>query len=68
MIEGIDVVYIHSPYPELAEWYAEVLGLHPGFSDDHWTEYQTRGVTRFAVEHAAYPRWSIQPAGLPPSA
>ncbi len=60
MIEGIDVVYIHSPYPELVEWYAEVLGLHPGYTDDHWTEYQTRGVTRFAVEYASYPRSVVE--------
>jgi predicted enzyme related to lactoylglutathione lyase len=60
MIEGIDVVYIHSPYPELAEWYAEVLDLLPGYSDEHWTEYQTQGVTRFAVEHATYPRSAVE--------
>ena len=60
MIEGIDVVYLHSPDKELADWYAEVLGLQPGFSDGHWTEYQTQGFTRFAVEHAVYPRSVVE--------
>jgi len=60
MIEGIDVIYIHSPYKELADWYADVLGLQPGYSDGHWTEYQTEGLTRFAVEHAAYPRSVVE--------
>ena len=60
MIEGIDVVFIHSPYKELADWYADVLGLQPGYSDGQWTEFQTRGVTRFAIEHAAYPRSVVE--------
>lgn len=60
MIEGIDVVFIHSPYKELADWYTEMLGLQPGTSDNHWTEYQTTGITRFAVEHSAYPRSVVE--------
>ena len=60
MIQGIDVVFIHSPYKELAEWYSKVLGLAKGFSDSEWTEYQTEGVTRFAVEHVGYPRSDVE--------
>lgn len=60
MIQGIDVVFIHSPYKELADWYAEVLGLEKGYSDGEWTEYLTQGGTRFAVEHVGYPRSAIE--------
>ncbi len=31
-----------------------------GFSDSEWTEYQTEGVTRFAVEHVGYPRSDVE--------
>jgi predicted enzyme related to lactoylglutathione lyase len=55
MIEGIDVIFLHSPDKELADWYADVLGLEKGFSDDAWTEYRTQGTTRFAVEHVGWP-------------
>lgn len=60
MIQGIDVVFIHSPYKELADWYAGVLGLEKGFSDPEWTEFHTQGVTRFAVEQTNYPRSVVE--------
>ena len=58
MIEGIDVAFIHSTHPHLADWYADILGLERGYSDGHWTEFRTQGVTRFAVEH-------IHPTNVP---
>lgn len=60
MIQGIDVVFIHTPYKELANWYKEVLGLHMGYSDETWTEFQTQGTTRFAVEVVGYPRSVVE--------
>ena len=60
MIEGIDVVFLHSPYKELSAWYADVLGLEKLSSDDTWTEYQTWGSTRFAVEHVGWPRSAVE--------
>ena len=60
MIEGIDVVFLHSPYQELADWYAEVLGLEISYSDGEWTEYQTHCTARFAVEHVGYPRSVVE--------
>jgi hypothetical protein len=41
MIQSIDVVFLHSPDKDLADWYAEVLGLEKGVSDGSWTEYRT---------------------------
>jgi predicted enzyme related to lactoylglutathione lyase len=60
MISGIDVVFIHTPYQELADWYADVLGLEKGHADGGWTEFQTQGVTRFAVEQVGYPRSVVE--------
>jgi len=60
MIQGIDVVFIHSPSKELADWYAGVLGLEIGYSDGNWTEYRTHGITRFAVEHVGYPHSVVE--------
>jgi catechol-2,3-dioxygenase len=60
MIEGIDVVFLHSPYKELSAWYADVLGLEKLSSDDTWTEYQTQGSARFAVEYVGWPRSAVE--------
>ncbi len=60
MIEGIEVVFLHSPYKELSAWYADVLGLEKLSSDDAWTEFQTRGTARFAVEHVGWPRSVVE--------
>lgn len=51
MIEGIDVVFLHTLDSGLVDWYRKVLGLESGYSDGYWTEFRTQGVTRFAVEH-----------------
>jgi predicted enzyme related to lactoylglutathione lyase len=55
MIQGIDVVFLHSPDKDLAQWYAEVLGLKVHLSDGPWTEFKTGRVARFAVEHTDSP-------------
>ena len=60
LILGIDVIFIHTPYKELVDWYSDVLGLEKGFSDDAWTEYRTQGTTRFAVEHIGWPRSVVE--------
>jgi predicted enzyme related to lactoylglutathione lyase len=60
MIQGIDVVFLHSPYRELSNWYAEVLGFEKTFQDGSWTEFKTQGNTRFAVEHVGYPRSVVE--------
>ena len=60
MIQGIDVVFLHSPDKDLADWYAGVLGLEKRVSDGSWTEYQIQGVTRFAVEQLGSPRSVVE--------
>jgi hypothetical protein len=60
MIEGIDVVFLHSPNNELASWYSEMLGLEKVVADGPWTEYQTEGATRFAVEHVDSPQSLVE--------
>jgi len=60
MIEGIDVVFLHSPYKELSAWYADVLGLEKFSSEDAWTEFQIQGSARFAVEHVGWPRSAVE--------
>jgi predicted enzyme related to lactoylglutathione lyase len=51
MIQGIDVVFLHTRDKDLARWYAEVLGLEITLKDSDWTEVSTHSQARFAVEH-----------------
>jgi hypothetical protein len=60
MITGIDVVFIHTPHPELGDWYAETLGLSKGYGDDHWQEYRLSSGSRFALDFTAYPRSAVE--------
>ena len=51
MIEGIEVVFIHSQNPALADWYNETLGLNTSYDDGHWIEFQTPAASsRFALD------------------
>lgn len=51
MIEGIDVVFIHTSSPDLAAWYRETLGLTVTYDDGHWTEFKTTETSsRFALD------------------
>jgi len=60
MIDGIDVVFLHSPYKQLSAWYTDVLGLEKLSSEDAWTEFQIQGSARFAVEHVGWPRSVVE--------
>lgn len=51
MIQGIDVVFLHASDMNLAQWYAEILGLEISHSDGPWIEFKTQTQSRFAVEH-----------------
>jgi predicted enzyme related to lactoylglutathione lyase len=59
MIQGIDVVFLHSPKKELSNWYADILGLEIGYSDDTWIEFRM-GETRFAVEYVGFTRSVVE--------
>ena len=51
MIEGIDVVFIHSDNPELADWYREKLELNTIYNDGHWIEFMIpKDSSRFAID------------------
>jgi predicted enzyme related to lactoylglutathione lyase len=60
VIQGIEVVYIHSPHRELALWYAEVLGLRQARGDDHWQELELPSGSRFAIDVTAFPRSVVE--------
>lgn len=60
MITGIDVVYIHTPYKELGDWYKNTLGLEPGFGDDHWQEFAVENGSRFALDFTSYPKSVVE--------
>lgn len=53
MITGIEVVFIHTPDPQLADWYEDVLGLSRIYDDGKWIEFTSLGVTRFALDITA---------------
>ncbi len=51
MIEGIDVVFIHSPDPGLSDWYRNILGLNTTYNDGHWIEFEiANDSSRFALD------------------
>jgi hypothetical protein len=60
MIQGIDVVFIHSPYKELKDWYAKMFDLETVYSDETWNEFRMKSVSRFAVEFNEFPRSVIE--------
>lgn len=60
MIKGIQVAYIHSPNPELANWYADVLGLKKGYGDEHWQSFETERGSQFALDFIGYPSSTVQ--------
>jgi extradiol dioxygenase family protein len=53
MIQGIDVVFLHTQDENLHRWYADVLGLEPGLQDDGWVEFNMQTRSRFAVEQVS---------------
>lgn len=60
MIQGIDVVFVHTSHKELGDWYAEVLGLRQGYGDGHWQEYEMREGSRFALDRTMFPRSEVE--------
>ncbi len=61
-IKGIDVVYVHTAHPELAKWYAQTLGLEPGYGDEAWQELALpQGRTeRFGLDFTGFPRSTVE--------
>jgi len=56
MIQGLSVVYIHSPAGEkLSEWYSKSLGLPVSASFPGWTEFQMKSGSRFAIDAVGFP-------------
>ena len=53
MIQGIDVVFLHTQDKNLRLWYADVLGLEPGLQDGSWVEFNMQIRSRFAVEQVS---------------
>ena len=51
MIQGVDVVFLHTHDRDLSHWYAEILGLEVKLQDGDWTEFETGCQTRFAIEN-----------------
>jgi len=60
LILGIDVVYLHTPHPELADWYTDVLGLSKGYGDGHWQEFSLQSGGRFALDFTSFPRSVVE--------
>ena len=60
LIIGVDVVYLHTPHAQLANWYADVLGLPKGYGDGHWQEFSLPDGTRFAMDFTAFPRSVVE--------
>ena len=60
IISGVDVVYLHSQTPELRAWFREVLGLAPGYGDEHWQEYVFPNGTRFALDFPHEPLSAVE--------
>lgn len=60
MIKGIHVAYIHTPNKELADWYADTLGLKKGYGDDHWQNFETESGSGFALDFIGYPSSTVQ--------
>ena len=60
MILGIDVAFIHTPHRELADWYADILGLPQGYGDDGWQSFQVSEGSRFAIDYTTFPRTAVE--------
>ena len=60
LILGIDVVYLHSSHPELADWYTNILGLSKGYGDEHWQEFSLQSGSRFAIDFTTYPQSVVE--------
>ena len=60
MIKGIHVAYIHTANPELANWYAETLGLNKGYGDQHWQNFDLEQGSNFALDFIGYPSSTVQ--------
>ncbi len=60
LILGIDVVYLHTPHTELADWYTDVLGLSKGYGDGHWQEFSLPSGSRFAMDFTSFPRSVVE--------
>lgn len=59
-ILGIDVIYLHTPHPALADWYHMVLGLPKGYGDGHWQEFSLQNGSRFAMDFTSFPRSVVE--------
>ena len=65
MIQGVGVVYIHSPHGEkLSEWYSRTLGLPVEASFPGWTEFRMGAGPRFAVDHTSFPQSVVEKQGV----
>ncbi len=53
MIQGIDVIFLHTQDKSLQRWYADVLGLELGRQDGGWVEFNMQTRSRFAVEQVS---------------
>lgn len=60
MIKGIQVAYIHTPNPQLADWYSETLGLAKGYGDEHWQSFALEKGSNFALDFIGYPSSTVQ--------
>jgi hypothetical protein len=60
MILGIDVAFIHTPHRELADWYADILGLPQGYGDDGWQSFQVSEGSGFAIDYTTFPRTAVE--------
>lgn len=60
MIKGTHVTYIHTAYRELADWYADKLGLEKGYGDSHWQAFNMKDGSRFALDFIGYPSSVVQ--------
>ena len=61
MIKKIDVAYIHSPHgKQIAEWYANHLGLPIAAEFPGWTEFGMESGSRFGVDHTGFPSSTVQ--------
>ncbi len=59
-IKGIDVVYLHTPHPELAQWYADTLGLSKGYGDETWQELNVSQGSRLGFDVTSFPRSVVE--------
>lgn len=60
-ILGIDVAYLHTPNgAQLAEWFAETLGLNVGYSDEQWYSLTTKEGSDFGLDVTRFPRSAVE--------